>query len=246
MKLLFKFFILFLFFNNLGILHAQTTFKVTDSLKKNSVFKKSIIPLSLISLGVLVNKSSFEKRLQTDIRNAVGNNYELKIDNYLQFAPILELYGAGILGVKAKNHWFDQTKNLFISNVASSTITFFLKKLTGKMRPNGRGYRSLPSGHTTFAFTNATVLYLEFKESSPVLAYSGYAFATTTGAYRMINNKHWFSDVLVGAGIGILVTKLVYHFEPFKNFNPFKKTKNITLIPEINDDNYGVYFSYSF
>ena len=246
MKNILKLLILIFCFSHLGKLHAQTSFNFNDSIKKSSLLKKSIVPLSLIGLGVIINKSNFEKRLQTDIRNKVGNNYEFKIDDYLQFAPIFELYGADILGVKAKNHWFDQTKNLFISNIASSTITFFLKKLTGKMRPNGIGYRSFPSGHTTFAFTNATVLYNEFKETSPVLAYSGFAFATTTGAYRMINNKHWFSDVLVGAGIGILVTELVYHFEPFKNFNPFKETKNITLIPQFNDENYGVYFSYSF
>ena len=62
----------------------------------------------------------------------------------------------------------------------------------------------------------------------------------------MSNNRHWVSDVMVGAGIGILVTELVYYFEPLKNFNPFKKTKNITLIPQINDENYGLYFSLHF
>jgi membrane-associated phospholipid phosphatase len=60
----------------------------------------------------------------------------------------------------------------------------------------------------------------------------------------MVNNAHWLSDVLVGAGIGILVTKLVYHFEPFKKFNPFKKSKNITFIPQIKERSYGFYFAY--
>ena len=86
---------------------------------------------------------------------------------------------------------------------------------------------AFPSGHSTIAFTNAAVLQNEFQETSTVYAYSGYAFAATTGVFRMLNNKHYVSDVLVGAGIGILVTQLVYHFEPLKNFNPFKKSKNI-------------------
>ncbi|RYG38380.1 MAG: phosphatase PAP2 family protein, partial [Chitinophagaceae bacterium] len=36
--------------------------------------------------------------------------------------------------------------------------------------------------------------------------------AAGTGAYRMLNNKHWFSDVLAGAGIGIASADLVYWF----------------------------------
>jgi len=163
----------------------------------------------------------------------------------LVFVPAVEMYIADVAGVKSKNHWFDQTKNLFISNLLTMGITYSLKYAINKTRPNGSPH-SFPSGHTTFAFTNATVLYNEFYESSPVLAYSGYAVAITTGAFRMINNKHWFSDVLVGAGIGILVTNLVYYFEPMKNFNPFKKSKNIVVIPSIDYDSYGFYFSYRF
>jgi membrane-associated phospholipid phosphatase len=155
------------------------------------------------------------------------------------------MYIADIAGVKAKNHWFDQTKYLFISNLISSGTTHFLKNWTKKPRPAGAD-DSFPSGHTTFAFTNATVLYNEFSQSSDALAYSGYAFATTTGMFRMINNKHWLSDVLVGAGIGIIATELVYYIEPFKNFNPFKDSENMSLIPIYNDTEYSLYFTYKF
>lgn len=216
-----------------------------DSTKSVTLFKKSIVPISLIGLGVIVNNSSFEKELQTNLRNKVGNNYELRIDDYLQYAPIVEMYSADLLGVKAKNHWFDQTKYLLISNLISATITHSFKYISKKERPNGAPY-SFPSGHTTLAFTNAGVLYNEFKDNSPALAFSGYAFATTTGAFRMINNKHWLSDVLVGAGVGIISAELVYYFEPFKNFNPFEKAKGITLLPQIGSDNYGFYFAYNF
>lgn len=224
-----------------NIINAQTQ----DTLKSNIVLKQSIIPVVLIGSGVLINHSQFEKNVHTDLRNAVGNNYEFKIDNYIQYAPAAEIYIADIAGIKSKNHWFDQTKYLLISQLITSSITEGLKHLTLKTRPNGQFY-SFPSGHTTFAFTNATVLYNEFSESSPLLAYSGYVFSTTTGIYRMLNNKHWFSDVLVGAGIGILVTNLVYYFKPFKNFNPFKKNEGLVVIPQVGNNSYGVYFSYSF
>jgi membrane-associated phospholipid phosphatase len=86
----------------------------------------------------------------------------------------------------------------------------------------------------------------EFKGSTPVLAYSGYFFSTTTAAFRVINNRHWISDVLVGAGIGIITTELVYYFEPLKNFNPFKKNENINFVPMIDQNSKGFYFFYTF
>ena len=216
-----------------------------DSLKRKTILKQSILPVSLIAVGSILSGSNFEKNLQTNLRDAVGNDYEFRIDNYLQYAPVAELYIADIAGVKSKNHWFDQTKYLLISNILTASITHGLKIVTGKSRPNGWAH-SFPSGHTTFAFTNATVVYNEFIDSSPALAYSGYLFSTTTGIFRMVNNKHWLSDVMVGAGIGILVTNLVYYFEPLKNFNPFKKAENVVLIPTIDYNNYGFYLSYRF
>lgn len=216
-----------------------------DTIKSNAIINKSIIPLSLIGLGLITNKGKFEKTFQKDLRKLVGENYENRIDDYILIAPVIQMYTADILGVKSKNHWFDQSKYLIISNLISSGITNILKRLTQKTRPNGSNH-AFPSGHTTIAFTNASVLYNEFKETSQMLAYSGYVFAAGTGSFRMLNNKHWVSDVLVGAGIGILVTELVYHFEPLKSFNPFKKSNGITFIPTISNENYGMYFSYNF
>ncbi len=223
---------------------ANTFSQKSDTLKTDKIVLKSILPVSLITIGSLISGSIFEKNMQTNLRNKVGNNYEFKIDNYLQYTPIAEIYIADLIGIKSKNHWFDQTKYLVISNIITSVITHTIKNTVNKTRPNGENY-SFPSGHTSFAFNNATILYYEFRKTSPIIAYSGFAFAATTGTFRMINNKHWFSDVLAGAGIGILVTNLVYHFEPFKNFNPFIKSKNITFFPNIENNFYGFYFSYS-
>lgn len=218
----------------------------SDTLRIESFsYKKTILPLAFIGVGILLNQSQLERNFQENLRTKVGNDFEFSVDDYAQYVPIAEMYIADLAGVRSKNHWFDQSKYLFISNLISASITQGLKNIMLKTRPNG-GRFSFPSGHATFAFTNATVVYNEFRQSSPLLAYSSYAFAITTASFRMINNKHWLSDVLVGAGIGIIVTNLVYYFEPLKNFNPFKKSKNITFVPVIENDNYGLYFSYKF
>ncbi|WP_051336081.1 phosphatase PAP2 family protein [Aquimarina latercula] len=215
--------------------------------KEKTFLQKSILPSSLIALGFVLSESDFENNLQRDLRNQVGNDYYNNIDDYTRYVPIVQMYAADILGIKAKNHWFDQTKNLFISSLVTAGVTGILKESIGKQRPgNSDNFNSFPSGHTSVAFSNASVLYEEFKDTSPVLAYSGYLFAVTTGTFRMVNNAHYLSDVIAGAGIGILITKLVYHLDPIIKWNPFKKKEGVTFVPQFNGEKVGMYFSLRF
>ncbi|MGV6846522.1 MAG: phosphatase PAP2 family protein [Lutibacter sp.] len=215
--------------------------KVKDSTHFNLLNKKVLIPISLIGSGLIINKSHFENTLQ----HKIGGKTNTNIENYLLLAPIASMYIADIKHVKSENNWFNQSKYLFISNALSIGIVEGIKKSNGKLRPNGLP-DSFPSGHSAVAFTNATVLYHEFHKTTPLLAYSGYLFASTVGAFRIFNNKHYLSDVLVGAGIGIAITNLVYYFKPLKNFNPFYKVKNMAIFPSIKENTYGVMASYQF
>ncbi len=231
----------------------NTTYKFNKYEKKKtsskkSLFTKRIVPVALITTGVLLSKSNFEKSLQKDVRNTVGNDFYTTMDDYTRYAPVIQLFAADILGASSKNHWFDQTKNLILSSIISNGTSTLLKKEVYKQRPGSEGTysthaNSFPSGHTTTAFTTATVLFEEFIDTNVVLAYSGYAFAIATGSLRMMNNAHYLSDVLVGAGIGILATRLVYHFDHLIPWNPFKKSDRIAFAPQFSNDGIGFYFS---
>jgi membrane-associated phospholipid phosphatase len=95
-------------------------------------------------------------------------------------------------------------------------------------RPDGSSNNSFPSGHTANAFMGAEFLYQEYKDVSPWYGIAGYVVATGTGLFRMYNNRHWFSDVVAGAGFGILSTKVAYWIYPWMKEKIFKeKTKNI-------------------
>ncbi|WP_339724750.1 phosphatase PAP2 family protein [Maribacter stanieri] len=214
--------------------------------RKKTLFKKSIVPLSLIGTGILLSDSGFEKSFNTTTRNWVGNDYETSLDDYTRYAPVATLYIADLAGVKAENHWFDQTKNLAISMILTDVFTRAIKKNIFKTRPDGSNDNAFPSGHTSITFASGSVVYEEFKNSNSLLAYSGYGFATVTGGLRMANNKHWLSDVLVGAGLGIMVTKLVYHFDYLFKWNPFIKAKDMSLVPRYSEGNVGLYFSKTF
>ena len=211
----------------------------TRSRQKKLSLRSQIAPAAIIAAGIAVSGHPAKEKLQD-----LFPRTQTKIDNYLQWTPDLILYTADVFTGKHRNNVFNQTKYLVISQLATSGIVQFLKYTTKITRPNG-GTHSFPSGHTSNAFTEATVLYHEFSESSMPVALSGYAVASATGVLRVTNNRHWVPDVLVGAGIGILVANLVYYIEPFKNWDPFRLSKkdNITILPAFDAGNKSYMFT---
>ena len=86
---------------------------------------------------------------------------------------------------------------------------FAVKNLTNITRPDGTA-TAFPSGHTAQAFLAASIVHTEFRDKSQWYGIGAYTIATSVAAYRMINNKHWQSDVVAGAGFGILSAHLAY------------------------------------
>ena len=117
-------------------------------------------------------------------------------------------------------------------------------KYTSKVqRPDGSSYNAFPSGHTATAFMNAEFLYQEYKHISPWYGVVGYSLATSVGALRMLNNRHWLTDVCAGAGIGILSTKMAYWVYPLLNMRKRtdKKASGIqgSFMPSYNGNQLG-------
>jgi len=82
-------------------------------------------------------------------------------------------------------------------------------------------------------------LWQEYKDVNIWYGISGYVVATGTGLFRMYNNRHWLSDVIMGAGIGILSTKVAYWAYPFVNkllFCSKKEKKLLWLHPFITEN----------
>lgn len=197
---------------------------------QHPIWKKSILPLCLVFSSLSLNQQTTKQNLQNKILSPF-NGYTNHIDDYIQYTPIGILYSADIFKIKAEHSVWNQTKFLFISEAITGGIVLGLKYGLKIERPDGSAFTSFPSGHASQAFVTSQVLYQEFKNTNKLLAYSGYLFSISTGGLRVINNKHWVPDVLMGAGIAVLVTNLVYHFEPLKNWTPnfLKKQNNLSL-----------------
>ncbi len=217
-------------------------------LPKQSLLVKSIVPLTLTGAAFAINGDQFKMDLQTKILKPF-DGYSTSLDDYIQYAPIVELYAFDMLKFKARNSVWNQTKFLIISEAVTSGIVHLLKNTLKVQRPDNSSFTSFPSGHTSQAFVASQVLFNEYYQTNKLIGLSGYLFSGATGALRVINNRHWVPDVLLGAGIAILVTNTVYHFEPLKNWNPWKKKNNdlsINFIPSLQNNNYSGTFLMTF
>lgn len=200
--------------------------------RKPSV-KSFIIPAVLITYGFISLGNDGLKTLDNNTKIEIKEHHPTSItnlDNYLQYSPALAVYGLNALGIKGKNNFRDRTIIYALSTAISSAIVLPLKRITKIQRPDGSGYNSFPSGHTTTAFAAAEFMRQEYKNVSPWYGIAGYAAATATGILRLYNNKHWVSDVVAGAGFGIVSTKLSYWLYPVIKRKFFKNKPMSTMV----------------
>ena len=203
-----------------------TTKKSLSTIDKG--FKPFIIPTVLITYGALALEVTPLKNLNHSIQHSIvtnNPNFSTHIDDYLWIVPTAALYGLNAVGIQGKHDFRDRTVIVLIANGIMEAGSVITKKSVHELRPDGSDYESFPSGHTASAFTAAEYLYQEYKDVSPWIGIAGYAVAGTTGVLRMYNNHHYFGDVVAGAGLGILSTKIAYTVYPFvarylfKNYN---------------------------
>lgn len=175
-----------------------------------------------------------------------GPDFHTKAESYFQFAPIAIVYGLNLVGIEGKNRFVDRTALLGLSAGYLGIIDIGLKNATHRLRPNGADYLSFPSGHTSTAFLGAEFLAQEYESKSVWYGVAGYAIAATTGVFRLYNRDHWFSDVVAGAGFGIISTKLAYLTYPYLRnalTHKDKKGRSTMFMPTYQDGTVGLSFA---
>jgi membrane-associated phospholipid phosphatase len=191
-----------------------------------------IAPLVLISGGLSVNNQSFKDK-QLTYRQESFPNFSNKIDDFIQFAPHGAVFALDWIGVKSKHGFGDKIGLVLTGSIIMLGTVNALKYTTDQIRPDNSSANSFPSGHTANAFFGAAVLAEEYKDQSIIYPIAGYTVATATGVFRMLNNRHWASDVLVGAGIGILSAKAAYVVYPWlkEKLGGKHAPKNVVFMP---------------
>ena len=138
----------------------------------------------------LLDRAPFEG--PSDVGNRYGDSSTLAA-GALGLMAVGALTGKDVLRVAG----WDLTRSLLYSGAA----VWALKLAVSRTRPNGGAY-SFPSGHAASAFAAAPVLASHFGVPAAIPAF---AFAAAAGLGRMEDRKHYLSDVVVGATIGLAV-----------------------------------------
>jgi hypothetical protein len=210
--------------------------------------KELIVPASLITLGALASHTDKYKDI-LPITRPNPRDRKTPFDDIAQLAVTPSLFIFDALGDE-KHHPIDQ---FFVTALSYGIMVLpvrYIKDHYNSPRPYG-GNHSFPSGHTATAFIGSHVIYKEFKDTNPWIAYSGYAMGAFVAGSRVAHDKHWVSDVMAGAGIAMLSTELAYWiYFPVRNLitNEANKLfgKYIILSPVIQTNTFGLNFSMTF
>ncbi|HTO16487.1 MAG TPA: phosphatase PAP2 family protein [Edaphocola sp.] len=243
MRKIFILFFLSLYSFNVKAQISIDSFNFTDKSHLFS-YKKLIVPATLITYGTLSLFSENLIKVDLNIKNYSQSQIatHTKIDNYLQFVPAIGVYALNVAGLKGKHDFKDRTIIFLSSQIITSSLVLPLKYISHQQRPNQTNFFSFPSGHTAMAFSGAHFFFREYREKNVFLAISAYPIAMAVGGLRISNNKHWFSNVAAGAGIGILSTELAYWAFPAINKHLKFSKHNIQaiILPVIGAQQFGV------
>ena len=188
---------------------AESSFsQYVDRRTSTKGYRMTFVAVPLILGGAVVSLYDTDFRR---LRNGYVRSFHHDYDDYLQYAPAALLVGMKVCGVESRSSWGRMlVSDAFSAGLMAAAVNS-LKYSFRVMRPDGSTRNSFPSGHTATAFMTATMLHKEYGHRSPWYSIGAYTAATLTGLSRQMNNKHWLSDVLVGAGIGILSTEVGYY-----------------------------------
>ena len=173
------------------------------------------IPLFVAGWAIKGDKAMFRVNQKTEQggkeNTQLLTDFKTSIDDYTQFFGPAMVVGLKLGGYEGRSDWPRLLASAGMSYAIMAGFVNGIKYTAKEMRPDGSTANSWPSGHTATAFVGATLLHKEYGLTrSPWWSVAGYGVATATGVMRVLNNRHWISDIMSGAGIGIMSTELGY------------------------------------
>lgn len=186
-----------------------------------------IIPATFIIYGglnpVINDIAKLDNRIMAHVREKFPYQ-AFNAADYLMWTPSATVYVMDAFKVKTA-HNFKQHLILDASSIAiTGAVGFGMRIISRHIKSFNTDNTDFPSGHTANAFRGAEILHQELKQNHNLLSYSGYVAATAVGVFRIYGKEHYFSQVVAGAGLGILSTKVTYWvFEKIKTSSDSKQ-----------------------
>ena len=195
--------------DSLIFINSENEFETAyNKISENKVYRMLCVPVPLFAISAITYDQGDKFRT---LRNTHVPNFHYRYDDFLQYAPLAAVIGLKLGGVESRSSWPRLlASNIFAAGIMATAVNS-MKYTIKRERPDGSKNNSFPSGHTATAFMAATIMHREYGLTrSPLYSIGGYTVATATAFSRQLNNRHWLSDVLAGAGIGVLSAELGY------------------------------------
>ncbi len=185
---------------------------LTSPLKMQGKEIKNLLLFSGISYGLMSLENKIQKGLINMNYDKIGNVVEpLGVTDRKFYLAMGSLYGYGL--ISNDNKLKKMPMLLIEATLFNTTLTKCFKYAFGRPRPSQReewasfapfsGHDAFPSGHTSTAFTIATVISNQYP--SRLVNVSSYTIAGLIGLQRLHANVHGASDVFAGAVLGMWV-----------------------------------------
>jgi membrane-associated phospholipid phosphatase len=172
-----------------------------------------ILPGSLLLYGclkpVINGIPKLDNKIMKDIQQR-HPGFHTNAADYLMWAPSASVYAMDALHVKTAHNFREHLIIEAGSVIITGGIGYGMRLISRNKDAYKTSNTKFPSGHTANAFRAAEIVHQELKKYHPVLSYSGYVVATGVGILRIYGKEHFLSEVLAGAGLGMLSTKLTY------------------------------------
>lgn len=158
--------------------------------------------------------------------------YYYEFFRFLPAFPVALDLGLGLVGAKAQYGFWDRAVEAGIAFALAGGCTLLMKQFIPSRRPDNTTWDSFPSAHACTAFAGAELVRLEYGWGWGSLAY---AMATGVALLRIFHDRHWLSDVLFGAGLGILCAQAGrWLLEPARQALGLNKNVQASLTPYVD------------
>ena len=207
-----KRFFLFLLFPEAGFRQEVQSKKISKGKLIYALSINFVLPLLFLIFGLIINAN---QPLKERIQALQDTKVPEVVDDYGRYAPIPFIFVLDRVGMSARTPFVVRVLTFTSAYIIGDAVVHRTKQFTKVTRPKKEyGNTSFPSQHTNQAFLASMALHHEYigSKGGGVVSAAGMVCAGGVGYLRYARDKHWSSDVLVGAAVGMMAVNVVYMF----------------------------------
>ncbi len=172
-----------------------------------------IVPAVLVGAGAWGAAGGWMHTVDKNLTKEFHFGGTTLVDDVLEFTPYAADILLGVAGASTRYTLADRAFSSVTSLIIAEASVQIVKHSVTVARPDGSDGHSFPSGHAARAFAGAELTRIHYGN---LWGLGAYGLAAATAVLRMGHQRHWLSDVMAGAGIGIVSARAAMWLLPLE------------------------------